>query len=100
MTPRQRRAAQVHQQALNRAIEILKQNPRFPAVQVQVLNGDKQLMEGLTEEEKCWGTAARLEVVLRQLDSRSVAYLDLVGNMKSQEAFMTVLNELGLKAWK
>ncbi len=57
-------------------------------------------MESLTEgREKRWGTAARISAVLRQLDVRASAYLELVDDMPSQEAFMTVLNELERQSW-
>ena len=56
--------------------------------------------EGLTKAEQRWGTPARLQAALRQLDIRSASYLGLVESMKSQEAFMTVLKEFGRQAWQ
>src|SRR5689334_19295408 len=100
MTPRDRRATRARQQAVNSAVEILKLNPRFPAAQVQILNETKEFTEGLTEGEKQWGTAARLGAVLRQLNIRAAAYLELVENMESQESFMTVLHGLEWQAWQ
>jgi hypothetical protein len=40
-----------------------------------------------------------LETVLRLIDIRAAAYVQLVTDMESQEAFMTVLNEFGRQAW-
>ena len=100
MTPHDRHAARKRQRALNRAIEILKRSPSFPAAQIQILNGTKQLMDSLTGDAKTCGTAARLETVLRLLGIRAAAYLKLVENMESQEAFMATVNEFGSKAWE
>jgi hypothetical protein len=99
MTPHERRAIRARRAALDGAVSVLKKHPRFPAAQVQILARSKELMDGLTEQEKQWATSARIAVVLRQLDVRAEAYLDLVDDMKSQEAFMTVLNNLGIQAW-
>jgi nucleotide-binding universal stress UspA family protein len=100
MTPHERRGLRARQQKLDRAIEVLKRHPDFPATQVQILESTKAAMAALTETEKQFGTAARLESVLRLLDVRARGYLGLVASMESQEALMIVLDELGRQAWK
>jgi len=100
MTQFERRALRARQQRLDRAIEVLKHHPQFPATQVHILESTKVAMAALTETEKQMGTAARLEAVLRLLDMRARDYVELVTSMESQEAFMIVLGELGRQAWK
>ncbi len=100
MTPNARRALRARQLAVKSAVDKLKNNPRFPAAQVQILASSNSLRSGLTPDQQLWATAARLEVVIRQLDIRAAAYLDLVEDMPSQEAFITVLEELGRQAWE
>src|ERR1035437_8086595 len=99
MTPNERRAARARRQDLKRAVDVQKRHPGFPAAQVQILERTKELEGGLTEDQTRWCSPARLETVLRLLDIRAAAYLQLVIDMESQEAFMTVLNELGRQAW-
>src|ERR1017187_4051168 len=99
MTPNERHSARVHHQNLKRALDVQKRHPGFPAAQVQILERTKEFEAGLTEEQTRWCTPARLETVLRLLDIRATAYLQLVMDMQSQEAFMVVLNELRRQAW-
>jgi hypothetical protein len=81
MTPHERRAVRIRKQSLNKAIETLKRDPRFPAAQVQIFDESGKLQKALTAEEQRWGNADRLVAVLRQLDIRATAYLDLVENI-------------------
>src|SRR5580700_10135526 len=99
MTPNERRAARSRRQDLERAVNIQKRHPDFPAAQVRILERTKELQAGLTEGQIRWYTPDRMEAVLRLLDIRAAAYLQLVTDMESQEAFMTVLSELCRHAW-
>ena len=58
MTPNERRAIRARRAVLDGAVNVLKQNPRFPAAQVQIIARSKELIDGLTEQEKKWATLA------------------------------------------
>lgn len=100
MTPHERRAAKARRLALDRAIEVLKQQPGFPSAQIQIHDRSVEWNNNLSPEESRWGTTERIKVVLQILDIRAEAYLALVSDMKTQEAFMAVLEEFGNNAWE
>ena len=99
MTPHNKRAARLRQQALDRAIEILKVNPRFAAAQVRAYDRGAELAKNLSPQQPGYFIPARMDFVLKILNIQAEAYLSLVDDMKSQEAFMTLLEEFGHTAF-
>ena len=57
-------------------------------------------MEGLSEQEKQLATQQRHGVVLQLLDIRAEAYLPLIDDIPSQEAYMTLLSSFADQAWE
>src|ERR1700722_2034617 len=100
MTPNDRRAIRKKQDAANAAMAVLEQHPRFPAAQYRAITESSELTANLTEDEKQEGTPARLHAVLRLLDIRAMAYLDLVDDLDAQKAYMTLLSAFADQAWQ
>src|SRR5579872_2841952 len=100
MTPDDRRARRQRQQKLERAFEILKQQPDFPRAQVQAHDRGEDLAKNLSPQQIALGTPERMNVVLRVLDIQAEAYLELVVDMKTQDAFMVALEAFGRKAFE
>jgi hypothetical protein len=95
-----RNAERLRRTALNNAIELLKVNRSFPAAQVKIHEQTKAVMLNLSGQEPDFRTEARMELALGIFDIRSNAYLELVTDMNSQEAFMAILGEFARKAWE
>src|ERR1700686_5020974 len=95
-----RNAERLRRTAVKNAIELLKAHPSFPAAQVQIHELTEALTRDLSGQEPAFGTDARMELALRIFDIRSNAYLGLVTDMKSQEAYMTILGEFARNAWE
>jgi hypothetical protein len=100
MTSHGRRAARLRQRKLEQAIDVLKANPKFPAAQVQAHDRAAERVKNLSPEESRFGTPERMNLALEILKIQAEAYLDLVKDMKSQEALMTFLEESGRKAFE
>jgi hypothetical protein len=82
------------------AFELLKANRSFPNAQVKIHEKTKAVMRDLSAQEPEFRTDARMELALRIFDIRSNVYLGLVTNVKSQEAFMTIVGEFARNAWE
>jgi hypothetical protein len=100
MTPNEKRAIRARQMDIKASETFLKNKPGFAATQHQAMSRGREFMEGLSEQEKQPATQQRLGVVLRLLDIRAEAYLGLVDDIASQEAYMTLLSSFADKAWE
>ena len=98
MTPHE--AARLHEKKLEQAIEILKTNPDFPTAQVEVHDRHAELIRNLSREQSSCGTSERMELALEILRIQAEAYLKLVVDMESQEAYMTFVDEFGRGAFQ
>ena len=72
------------------AVTFLKKRPGFAASQHQAMSRGRELIESLSEQEKKNLTPPRLGIALRLHDIRAEAYLPLVNDVASQEAYITV----------
>jgi len=59
-----------------------------------------ELSGSLISEQIRWGSPERMKVVIQALDAQAEAYLDLVADMESQEAFSVVLEAFAHKAFE
>ena len=100
MTPNERRAIRARQLDVKMAVSLLKKKPGFAAAQHQAMSRGRALMEGLSEQEKQLATQQRHGVVLQLLDIRAEAYLPLIDDIPSQEAYMTLLSSFADQAWE
>lgn len=100
MTPNDRRAIRKKQDAVNAAMAVLERHRGFPAAQYRAITESSELTANLTEHEKREGTPARLHAVLRLLDIRATAYLDLIDDLAAQKAYMTLLSAFADQAWQ
>src|ERR1022692_676118 len=97
MMPEERRLSIQRERRAQSAISRFKTNPDFAKSQVQVLEGFERAKEfptGLKE------TAVRMNYALQVLDIPAEAFLMLVSDMKSQDDFITMLGEFGIRAWE
>jgi hypothetical protein len=69
-------------------------------VQVQAHDRAAELVKNLLPDQSRFGTHERLDLALEILRIQAEEYLTLVEDMKSQEAFMVVLEEFGRKAFE
>ena len=81
-------------------MNLLKAHPNFPRVQVQIHEQTNAAMGDLSGQEPAFGTDGQMELALRIFEIRSSAYLELVTEIKSQEAYMTILGEFARAAWE
>jgi hypothetical protein len=100
MTPNERRAIRAGQLDVKLAVTLLKERPGFAAAQHQAMSRVRELMEGLSEQEKQHATQQRLGIVLRLLDIRAEAHLPFVDDIPSQETYMHLLSSFADRAWE
>jgi hypothetical protein len=94
-----RNAARLRGLAKENAINLLKAHSGFPAAQVQIHDQTNALTANLPGQNAPFLSEARIDLVVRIFDIRSSAYLGLVTDMKSQEAYMVILGEFARNAW-
>src|ERR1700722_6851748 len=100
MTTQERRAIRARRARVDQSVEILKADPAYAGVQFRTITRTQEMMDAFSPEERQLATKSRLDAVIRVLDVRSEEYLGLVKDIRSQEAFATVLNEFGHQAWQ
>ncbi len=82
-----------------RAIGVLKATPGYPTVYVRIhdaLKAHAQEIPGVVNRL----TAQRRDIELMRLHIQAQAYLDLVSNRKTQDAYILVLHGLSREAWE
>jgi hypothetical protein len=87
--------------AVDNAFEVLKKLPDFPSVQVEVM----EVARDIRKVAPGWPLtnlplSKRLEYTLKMLDAACSAYLKLVSDIVSQEAYTIILNEFVRTAWE
>jgi hypothetical protein len=100
MTPNERRARRAKLIKLDLAVTFLKGRPGFAAAQHQAMNRGRELAESLSRQANTVLTPQRFDVALQLLDIRAEAYLPLVNDIPSQEAYMELLRSIGDQAWQ
>jgi hypothetical protein len=88
------------QRSIENGVDFLKKRPGFARAQAQAMRRGKELLDGLSEQEKLLASPQRLQAVLRLIDIRIEPYLSLVDDMASQEAFMAMVNGITDQAWQ
>src|SRR6185437_7941836 len=94
-----KRVARLRQQAVENAMNILKMHPDFPAAQIKILRYTEELTSNLSIRGRTCNTDERLDYAVRLLDIRAEAYLRLIADLRSQEAYMKILDEFWRRAW-
>lgn len=74
------------------AIRLLESRPDFPRMQVQMRHRLEETQRNAPAEACAFGSRARLEYALRRFDVRAQAFLELVSDVETQNAFMTILD--------
>jgi hypothetical protein len=95
-----RTAERQREAAIRKAKDLLRAHPGFQHSQVQIYERTQALERELSGKHLPLQTEARLEFALRRFDIQSSAYLDLVTDPRSQEAYNTILGELTKGAWQ
>jgi hypothetical protein len=94
-TPYERRKIEARKAEESRhvaeAVSLFKAHPNYPRVYVWIHDRLTEISEKATPFSKQLGNPAREEMVLEQFDVRAKGFLGLVSDMKSQDAFITIL---------
>jgi len=80
------------------AIQVVKSNPRFPSAEVQIHDRVTELTQRTPPERIPEGTPERLTFAVSLLDIRAEAYVELVTDMSSQDAFVVLMIEFKLRS--
>jgi hypothetical protein len=101
--PASRLVAQEYQrrdEAAEDAIKIFESHHDFARVQVRMRERMEQATRNLPTDARTFGSKARLEHVLSLFDIRAEAFLELVSDIRSQNALMVVLESFGRVVWE
>ena len=85
--------------AVSPAVRLFELDPHFPRIQVKMREQMEAATEDLPPGTRAFGTIARLEYVLRLFDIRAEAFLELVSNITTQNAFMVLLESFARVSW-
>ncbi len=80
--------------AVEEAIRLFESHPDFARAQVRMRERMEEAARDAPADAGAYGTQARLEYVLLRLDIRAEALLELVSDIHTQNAFMTILEYL------
>jgi hypothetical protein len=94
------RAQRLKLQKLKKVFALLEQNVEFPNVRVRIYDRERELVETRSEEATKLHSESRMEYVLKFVNIRGEAYLQLVNDLKSQKAFEILMNDLVPWAWE
>lgn len=86
--------------AIENAIKLFEAHPDFPRVQVQMRARMAKAEQNVRSGACAFRSKARLSYVLRLFVIRAEAFLELVFDINSQNAFMDLLGNLGRTAWE
>lgn len=86
--------------AVGEAIRLFESHADFARAQVRMRERMEEAARDRPVESRAYGTKARLEYVLCLLDIRAEAFLELVSDIHTQNAFMTFLESLERTAWQ
>jgi hypothetical protein len=85
-------AARLRSQQVDRAFAQLQKRNGFPNAQMKVSDHDLAHSELILPEAKKRGSTERLEHLMSFLEIRGEAYLELVTDLESHDAYATILN--------
>ncbi len=85
---------------LTDALRVLESHPDFPRVQVRMRDRLREAERKAPAEARGYGSRARLEYVLQLFDIRSEAFLELVSDIRMQNAYVVVLESFVFVAWE
>ena len=100
MTHADKRAIRARLRSIDSAINFFKNRRGFAAVQLRAMRGQDEWLGGLSGQEQARASPQRLGAVLRLIDIRAEAYLTLVDDVVSQDAFMAMMNSFTDQAWQ
>ncbi len=85
-----------------RALEILKPHRDFPRIQLQIMEGTEEVAASAKDRlpKPELPSDDRLRYAIQLLDLRAANYVQLVSDLKSQEAFTKLLLSLRRAAWE
>lgn len=90
----------IHVADADDAIKLLEMHPRFAELQVRMRYQMEELAKNSPAEARALGTKARMAYVLRIFDIRAEAFLPLVSDIQTQNAFVAVLAVAERIAWQ
>ena len=88
------------QRSVDEAVKLLESQPGFSGVQVWMRERMSEAEINRSAEAKSFGTRARADFALVFLDIRADAFLKLVSNIETQNAYMTMIGYFGDEAWR
>ncbi len=98
MTPNDRRILRQRQQLMSKALTFFAERPEeFARVQVEIDEAMSSVDQNTRDPNKT--NEQRLELLLQHLDIQARAYVQLVSNIPSQNAFITLLQDLVFSTW-
>jgi hypothetical protein len=86
-----REAAVRRDSAIQAAGELFELDPDYPGVQVRMREQMQDAMQNAPIHARSFGAPARLEYVLNRLDIRAKAFLALVSDIRTQNAFKVLV---------
>lgn len=97
MRPHEIRAVRLHQQAVKRALDLFESCPDYPSVQVQIQPAMRSVDQNTRDPNKT--DKQRRALLLKHFKIRAKAFVQLVSDMPSQKAFITLLEDWVDSAW-
>ena len=85
---------------LDHAMRLFESRPDFVAVQVRMKERMHVAESKKSSESEVFRTDARMEYVLTLFDIRAQAFLELVVDAETQNAFVNLLRSFELVAWQ
>jgi mRNA-degrading endonuclease RelE of RelBE toxin-antitoxin system len=92
-------AARKREEAFEKALNLLEQNPDFPAVQVRIHDRQKKVEAGASEASRERSSNARLQYCFELLNITAEEFLALVVDIESHAAFTTVMANFTSRAF-
>jgi len=85
---------------MSEAMKFFKAQPGYLRT-IASMQADLEAMHrGATPQEQPYGSSSRIDYVIRCLDRRAQAFLELVSNVPGLEAYESVLGDIGHAAWE
>jgi hypothetical protein len=82
------------------AVRLFELCPDFPRVVARMLERLEEAARNSPPEARAFGSKAGIQYVLSRFDIRAESFLELVSDIKLQNAFMVVLNHFKRIAWE
>lgn len=82
------------------AIRLFESHPDFPRIQVRMRERMEEAERNSPTGARAFGSEARLQYVLSRFDIRAESFLELVPDIRMQNAFMVLLDSFERVAWQ